>query len=1236
MDVNDHVYKGRLPQRLGNRDLMMTERFLTTNGFEAPNSYYRGTRPITGCFCTQGIDCVNVYASPHRAGAGDHRYWIMDFDAKSVLGAGYPHLVRPKGRRLKCVVKRTRVAYLRRLRKLTERHRMYSKMKALHDASDSVSPRQLKIAMNKWDRENTEHKISAEENCNQFKNDYIEFSPQTNIWIKRRDLYKQLRSINARRKLGKEVNVTHFARSCVVADIQDPFSLSDREIGNRIEACKARLRDLKSVAPMLRIEHLRDCIHRAKERGDMKAVVRIRQILRNEKLRRRWGGVHKSTKPRRGGAPTSIKVKLPTGDVQYDTREDIEEQAGRRLTDRFQLARDAPICNGALFDEFGYLGDTTSTKAILEGTYEFPPEMDEHTRLLCEEAHRIFSLKSTEEISNYVSSDDFQYFWQHADEFIQSSYSHIHFGHYKAIAHDRYLSALEASKLSLAATTGIPMDRWGSALTVLLEKEFGNIYLEKMRAICLLEADFNWLNKLIFAKRMMDQAYDNGLVPVEQFARRGVQASHGVLCKVLFCDMMRALHEMAGIPSVDLGNCYDAVAHPIASIALQAFQVPLTTIVLSLSVLQTMTFFLRTGYGVSTSGYGGTRSDPTFGLGQGNGMAPSGFSAVSSLMIGAFQRLGHASDFSGAWSGLLFCLAAIIYVDDTDLLLRSKSRDLTLDQFFDDCQTAVTDWGQIVLATGGYLKAGKCFWYMMSWKWVNGVPQLRTLRQIPKYKMTIPQKNGLPASIPLRDVGDAEETLGVWSCPKGDFGVHIEKKMEVGHLWVERLRRNKCPAADGWLGFRYSLIPKVTYGFAAITIDPDALEHAFQKLYRDVLSPLRVNENITKFYRMAPKRVMGLGMPNPGIKMLAYKLHLLQTEWNQPTSAGHMLRQSLEVFQMETGLSTNIIEADYDRYETLATGGWWKQFWCLCHRYDVQFQLGRKCLIPLLRVGDKAIMDLICSTDLFSQSAWRSINRVRKYKGLHSLANIVLCDGRTVDPWVLTTEGSDSSRVFSVEKPTRADFSTFHRAITFLTSPTHRLPAALGAYVNKPHRRDIWFISEDRKHLFRNTSPSSYVQYTRDENARSTRFSMTFLNPIEMQGQHSMKTRASVQCEDDDSVVRVHSVADTYSPPLHRRSFLERVRAEPNQTLWRTFVTDGDGSWIYESLLSNNLVMMSDGAYEPLLAEDVCSCAAVVMCLRTGNKASLTWVEQSDRVSADNYRAEILGGIALQMLVKVA
>lgn len=93
--------------------------------------------------------------------------------------------------------------------------------------------------------------------------------------------------------------------------------------------------------------------------------------------------------------------------------------------------------------------------------------------------------------------------------------------------------------------------------------------------------------------------------------------------------------------------------------------------------------------------------------------------------------------------------------------------------------------------------------------------------------------------------------------------------MVAGHLWVKRLHCNRCLAANGWMGFWYSLVPKVTYGFAVITVNPDKLECSFHHLYRDVLSPLRVNKNITRFYCMVPKQVMGLGMPNPCIKMLS-------------------------------------------------------------------------------------------------------------------------------------------------------------------------------------------------------------------------------------------------------------------------------------------------------------------------------------------------------------------------------
>jgi hypothetical protein len=74
---------------------------------------------------------------------------------------------------------------------------------------------------------------------------------------------------------------------------------------------------------------------------------------------------------------------------------------------------------------------------------------------------------------------------------------------------------MHAANLTLAAPTGVPLARWGNKLTVLLEKVFGNIYIGKMRANCLLEADYIWLNKFVFAKQMMDKAFQGDVIPVE-------------------------------------------------------------------------------------------------------------------------------------------------------------------------------------------------------------------------------------------------------------------------------------------------------------------------------------------------------------------------------------------------------------------------------------------------------------------------------------------------------------------------------------------------------------------------------------------------------------------------------------------------------------------------------------------------------------------------------------------------
>jgi hypothetical protein len=272
---------------------------------------------------------------------------------------------------------------------------------------------------------------------------------------------------------------------------------------------------------------------------------------------------------------------------------------------------------------------------------------------------------------------------------------------------------MHAAKLTLAAFTSVTLARWGNGLTILLEKVFTNIDIDKMWAICLLEANYNWLNKFVLVKQMIDKAFEGGIIPAKQFAKRGSQATKGLLTSGLFCNIAQALHKTTTIESVDLANCYNAVAHPIASIALQNFKVCKVMVAMMLYVIKTMTWYLKTAFGQSKTSFGGTALDPSMSLGQGDGAAPLGFLAVCTLMINVYRNLGHGVTFIRAWAQDAFTLAAFLFVDNSNLFHMAIGTPSDK-EFLQLVQNATNNWTGLVHATGGLLKPQKCFWYMLS------------------------------------------------------------------------------------------------------------------------------------------------------------------------------------------------------------------------------------------------------------------------------------------------------------------------------------------------------------------------------------------------------------------------------------------------------------------------------------------------------------------------------------------
>ena len=124
----------------------------------------------------------------------------------------------------------------------------------------------------------------------------------------------------------------------------------------------------------------------------------------------------------------------------------------------------------------------------------------------------------------------------------------------------------------------------------------------------------------------------------------------------------KIIHDPASITSEDFSDCYNRTAHPPLSIALHDFGTPRSAVKVMLKLLQIMQFCLRTGFGESKQTYGGSEDNPLVGSGQGNGGAPPAFTALSTLVVNAYKRLGHGATLSlcASWPGFIswpwFCM----------------------------------------------------------------------------------------------------------------------------------------------------------------------------------------------------------------------------------------------------------------------------------------------------------------------------------------------------------------------------------------------------------------------------------------------------------------------------------------------------------------------------------------------------------------------------------------------------
>jgi hypothetical protein len=131
----------------------------------------------------------------------------------------------------------------------------------------------------------------------------------------------------------------------------------------------------------------------------------------------------------------------------------------------------------------------------------------------------------------------------------------------------------------------------------------------------------------------------------------------------------------------------------------------------------------------------------------------------------------------------------------------------------------------------------------------------------------------------------------------------------------------------------------------------------------------------------------------------------------------------------------------------------------------------------MLRVDDRPLMEAVVDTGIFSSAEIMAINRFLHHKRVHSIADMVCCDGLTIKPLMFTMTKGWSSLEFPCQRPTRAQLTLWKCTMGSIMISGIRLWTPLGAFISDPHRQEEWFTNADGSYIYHMPSAGTTAVY---------------------------------------------------------------------------------------------------------------------------------------------------------------
>jgi hypothetical protein len=1214
-DVNESVRRGKFGKYMAQLGLVES---LSSLHHDLPEtkSWFRGKNQITGVWCSPCFNPSTCLLLPFGFGVGDHRGIIIDIPTKDLLGTEIPTIIRPKARRLQSFIPKVRDRYLDFLLAFERNHMILHKYTILQNSPD-LPTKVVHDRMEKLDKILSEGMMAAEKRCRKLQMGMIDFSPELNLLGKTWEVWKLIVRV---KKGGKACAINRgrlklMAKAC---NITKPLSVDLPTAKCRCAEAKAIYLASKPDAADMRESFMSENENIPLQDREDEADRYLHTTLKKEESRKTWRIINATRGIVKLESVREVTCNKEGIDIRFTDQEEVEKCIIDEVSHRFRLTEQwSPFRTGPLADAVGLLGDSPAADNIINGTFEADFDIDHHTKEIIKLLKLPASIKKEGPINFILSAQNFSSHWKHAKESTSSSISGMHFGHYKTAALNPILSKIHSIKATLCLRLGYALRRWIKGLQVMLQKIKGNFSVEKLRAILLIEADYNWITKEMIGRRLIGNATRFQAIQSENFG--GVKGSSSIdlgACRLLFWDTLRQRRCAGGVASVDASNCYDRVVHNVAALAARRWGMPSSVMVCILSTISRMCFFLRTFHGVSSQSYGGNESDPFQGLCQGNGGAPGLWLCVACLLVDYMHDQGHAIEMIAPITLAMIVIVALLFVDDNDLLSVAPNGSPLIEEVLPSLQEKVSTWEGGLKVTGGALKPAKCKFQVVGHKWRDGKWSYICPASSPQ--LSIQGDDDAGHLIEYVPHTESMEVVGLWQAPDGNSNKQVDALIHKATEWATQLNKNGSSRHLAWINFSCCIWRSIAYPLPATTISMSQGDLISKALLRTSLPMMGIERSFPKDMRFSPKTFFGLDIPHPRTENGISKILLWMRHASSNNLLGIWFRISYEYLMLEINQPGCLFHQDYNKWSFLATDCWLKDMWRFVFEHKIFLHPPPFASLQLQRIHDIYLIPwfsrLGASNDQLLQ-----LNRCRMVLRVMSLACISSGDGSAILAEALHIKHWSSQSTILCwpnAKAKRTDWVTWEHFIKHGTRAALQLPTQLGRWTGFQQQSAEWRLDPVTDTLYLHEH-SQWRIFLKQRSQKARRGSLFHRSDHGSLPSHTLKAKATLL---SPTVARYEGAAQ--GPIL---SF----GLTPTNP-WRKELQQ---CWLLEhshfpSDLSNYATIkflraVSDGSHQPFLSETIGAAAWIMETENLSHTCNGATVVPG--VSKDSYRPELTG-----------